>query len=161
MPPHCSALVSCLRRFYSDRARADLLASVTEGRAAASLRLVEWYVTSGAPRGALQDYQAQLRAYTRRMFDPFRRSDRVVLDYGDRRFETTIGQMNFFKWMIEEGHWSVIVRDRDALTERMTLEARCRRARPKAAPARAPAAAPGELIGPRPQLGRSTTVSFE
>jgi len=127
-------LAASLRRFYQDHGNADILEEVATGRSDVSLRLVEWYVSTD--RDVHLDYQVQLRAYTRRLFDPFRRSDRVVLtDYESRTFETTLGQMNFFKWMIEERHWERLNADRVALNERMMGDAKTKRPKARSRPA--------------------------
>jgi len=43
-----------------------------------------------------------LKAYSKKRFDPFCRWDRISIPYKDGTFiETTIGQLNFFKWAIE------------------------------------------------------------
>ena len=43
-----------------------------------------------------------MKAYNKRRFDPFCRWDRTVIPYEkDTYMETTIGQLNFFKWAIE------------------------------------------------------------
>jgi hypothetical protein len=44
----------------------------------------------------------KLKAYSKRNFDPFCRWDRVTIPCGSNAsIETTIGQLNFFKWAIE------------------------------------------------------------
>ena len=49
-----------------------------------------------------QDYKLKLKAYSKRRFDPFCRWDRISIPYkGDKYIETTIGQLNFFKWALE------------------------------------------------------------
>lgn len=64
------------------------------------------------------EYRAQLKSYTKLYFDPFRRHDRItfVLDAPDPRagagapgavpggpltVETTVGQLNFFRWVFQ------------------------------------------------------------
>jgi hypothetical protein len=43
-----------------------------------------------------------LKAYGKDRFDPFCRSDRILVPYNDgTSVETTIGQLLFFKWAIE------------------------------------------------------------
>lgn len=47
------------------------------------------------------DYRAQLKSYTKFNFDSFRRHDRItfVIDSEKNlKIETTIGQLNFFRW---------------------------------------------------------------
>jgi hypothetical protein len=48
------------------------------------------------------DYKLKLKAYSKRRFDPFCRWDRISIPYKDDKcIETTIGQLNFFKWALE------------------------------------------------------------
>jgi len=48
------------------------------------------------------DYKLRLKAYSKLNFDPFCRWSRISIPYDENRFmETTIGQLNFFKWAIE------------------------------------------------------------
>ena len=49
------------------------------------------------------DYRAQLQSYTKMYFDPFRRHDRISFPINQDNsiiIETTVGQLNFFKWII-------------------------------------------------------------
>jgi hypothetical protein len=44
----------------------------------------------------------KLKAYSKKRFDPFCRWDRISIPYRDDKcIETTIGQLNFFKWALE------------------------------------------------------------
>ena len=50
------------------------------------------------------DYRAQLKSLNKRNFDPFCRRSRIKFYYGksnDDFIITTVGQLNFFKWAIE------------------------------------------------------------
>lgn len=46
-------------------------------------------------------YKDQLKAYSKRQFDPFKRHERITLEINQKKVETTLAQLNFFKWMIE------------------------------------------------------------
>ena len=46
-------------------------------------------------------YKAQLKAYSKLQFDPFKRHERISIPYSNTTIVTTIGQMNFFKFAIE------------------------------------------------------------
>jgi hypothetical protein len=49
-----------------------------------------------------QSYRSQLKAYKKLKFDPFRRRQRISFYYNKEEYlNTTIGQLNFFKWSIE------------------------------------------------------------
>jgi hypothetical protein len=60
-----------------------------------------------------------LKAYSKKRFDPFCRWDRINIPYKDGTcIETTIGQLNFFKWALEnkvvdyiEDHYDIIEKD--------------------------------------------------
>lgn len=48
------------------------------------------------------DYKLKLKSYSKKRFDPFCRWERINIGYGNNTYmETTIGQLNFFKWAIE------------------------------------------------------------
>ena len=57
------------------------------------------------------NYKGQLKAYSKRNFDPFCRRNRIRFYYEDNKyFITTVGQMNFFKWAMEN-HIIEYIRD--------------------------------------------------
>lgn len=119
-----SLLTHTLKKFYCIREHADVLESVVNGKAPVSIKLVNWYVKVHLPahdRKAHTEYMSFVSAY-RSMFEPFRRKHYVVLEYCDRSFETTVGQMNFYRWMIESGHWEYVVANRDELAGQMLAQ---------------------------------------
>ena len=47
-------------------------------------------------------YKSQLKSFSKKRFDPFCRRDRIKYMYGENKtFDTTVGQLNFFKWAID------------------------------------------------------------
>jgi hypothetical protein len=80
-----------------------------------SLRIVDWFTTNYAkkyytvydlPNGnrfkVYVDYKLKLRSYSKKRFDPFCRWDRISIPYkNETHLQTTIGQLNFFKWAFE------------------------------------------------------------
>ena len=100
----------------------DMMLSVINGTTNISLRIMDWFVTnyskkhytvydlvggggeSGAKRFKVYvDYKLKLRAYSKKRFDPFCRWDRINVPHknGTTYIQTTLGQLNFFKWAIE------------------------------------------------------------
>jgi hypothetical protein len=101
--------------------------NVINGESRISLRIVDWFATNYAKKhytvynitkeiekvdGKAEtmvnrfkvyvDYKLNLKAYAKRRFDPFCRWDRIIIPYNDDKFiQTTIGQLNFFKWALE------------------------------------------------------------
>jgi len=115
-------LMKNLMEFYDERANLKKMMSIINGESKISLRIVDWFVTNFAKkyytvydlftqRGTNQDtlrfkvyndYKLKLKAYSKRNFDPFCRWERISIPYDDEKYmETTIGQLNFFKWAIE------------------------------------------------------------
>jgi len=89
--------------------------NIINGESPISLRIVDWFVTNYAKQKftvynlsegvrfkVYTDYKLKLKAYSKRRFDPFCRWDRITIPYKeDKLIQTTIGQLNFFKWALE------------------------------------------------------------
>ena len=89
---------------------------VADPSPALSLRLIDYFVVNYSrkkhvwwllgpdiPFDVNSHYQSQLSAMGKRLFDPFRRYERIRLQHDDAEgeqtsFETTLGQTNFFRW---------------------------------------------------------------
>ncbi len=127
-------MMVALSRFYSDPARIERVVPYVTGQSDESLRLIDWFVTNYArhkhvviwnpttstPFNVYLSYRAQLKAYSKQMFDPFRRRDRILFNFGgDRSVETTVGQLNFFRWMLLNGVLDYIVAHREDIERDM------------------------------------------
>ncbi len=61
-------------------------------------------------------YKLELKAYSKIRFDPFSRRERIMIPYADETYlETTIGQLNFFKWAIDNRVLEYIDENYDAI----------------------------------------------
>jgi len=107
--------------FYNDHTNLQKMMHIINGETKISLRIVDWFVTNYAKKyytvyelpdqrnpkesqrfKVYNDYKLKLKAYSKRRFDPFCRWERISIPYNDEKImETTIGQLNFFKWAIE------------------------------------------------------------
>lgn len=48
------------------------------------------------------EYKNQLKSYSKKYFDAFKRDNKISISYnGDKNIITTIGQLNFLKWTID------------------------------------------------------------
>jgi hypothetical protein len=112
-------LLQHLMTFYENREHLQKTIAIIDGKSHISLRIVDWFVTNYAKKNftvyeltnnygdltrfkVYNDYKLKLKAYSKKRFDPFCRWDRISIPYdGDNYMETTIGQLNFFKWTIE------------------------------------------------------------
>jgi|TARA_B100001971_G_scaffold214736_1_gene253952 hypothetical protein len=64
------------------------------------------------------EYKNQLKSFNKKFFDPYKRNNKFELEHNKQIIITTVGQMNFFKWAIEnqiinyiEEHYKEIVED--------------------------------------------------
>ena len=114
-------LMRNLMDFYKNHENLNKMMRIINGESKISLRIVDWFVTNFAKKNytiyempvssnsnetvrfkVYNDYKLKLKAYSKRRFDPFCRWERISIPYDNNSFmETTIGQLNFFKWAIE------------------------------------------------------------
>ena len=107
-------LLNNLMEFYKDETNLTRMLKIITGDSKISLRIVDWFATNYAKKyftilaegdkrfKVYFDYKLKLKAYSKKRFDPFCRWDRISIPYkNDTCIETTIGQLNFFKWAIE------------------------------------------------------------
>ena len=63
-----------------------------------------------------------MKAYSKKKIDPLSRWERVNIPYeNDKYIETTIGQLNFFKWAIENKIIEYIQENYEAIVNDMNL----------------------------------------
>ncbi len=112
-------LLNNLMEFYKNDDNLDKMLKIITGESKISLRIVDWFATNYAKKyytlysfedthgitrrfKVYVDYKLKLKAYSKRRFDPFCRWERISIPYKNGTFiETTIGQLNFFKWTLE------------------------------------------------------------
>ena len=111
-------LMESLTIFYREKDNLDIFLPIINGESKISLRLLDWFVTNYSKKNNINyilkkknkninfivylDYKAQLKAYSKKQFDPFCRRERIsLLDNDDKEIITTVGQLNFFRWAID------------------------------------------------------------
>ena len=112
-------LLNNLLEFYKDEDNLNNMFKIITGESKISLRIVDWFATNYSKKNYINytcedstgqpkrfkvyvDYKLKLKAYSKKNFDPFCRWDRISIPYKKGKFiETTIGQLNFFKWTID------------------------------------------------------------
>ncbi len=71
------------------------------------------------------DYKAQLKAYSKKLFDPFCRRERIsFIDHDNNELITTVGQLNFFRWAIENKIIEFITENFDDIEQDMNISLR-------------------------------------
>jgi len=114
---HCKQelIVNSLQKFYTGRTDMKEVLPMLKGTSDLSLRLVDWFVTNYSKRHnsvyilegleflVYTNYKSQLKAYSKKLFDPFCRRERILFQIpGEEPFLTTVGKLNFFRWAIEK-----------------------------------------------------------
>ena len=112
-------LLNNLMNFYKNENNLVRMLKIITVESKISLRIVDWFATNYAKKyytlytindsneqirrfKVYFDYKLKLKAYSKKRFDPFCRWDRISIPYKNETcIETTIGQLNFFKWAIE------------------------------------------------------------
>lgn len=149
-------LLEPLKNFYSIKKNLELLVIILNNKNSniisnnnqkkISLRLIDWFVTNYCKKYKISiqtkknkkihfisiydSYKSNLKAFSKKAFDPFRRKEKIFLNYDikDKKhtnkgfkivftpnstkknnyIDTTIGQLNFFKWIIDNDIYTYI-----------------------------------------------------
>jgi len=114
-------IVRWLQDFYNQPGRLEEVLPILTGSSPVSLRLIDWFVTNYSKKFNVSypltedtttrqfmvhfHYKRELKAYSKRLFDPFCRRERISFQIRGQApiEETTVGQLNFFRWAIEKG----------------------------------------------------------
>ena len=121
-------LVNFLLNYY--RSKIGLFKDIIYQNTPLSLRLLDWLVTNYSKKyniiyplsnsgeivyfNIYLDYKNQLKAYSKKFFDPFCRQKRLIINtttfkwreyveesVSETEIITTVGQLNFFRWFID------------------------------------------------------------
>ena len=123
---------------YDPNNNLDKMLRIITGESKISLSIVDWFATNYAKKyytlytieqtvdniarrfKVYDDYKLKLKAYSKKRFDPFCRWDRISIPYTKGKFiETTIGQLNFFKWALENKVIEYIEQNYDTIEKDM------------------------------------------
>ena len=142
-------LLQSLHKYYENENNIQRLLEVIEMNNKISLRIIDWFVTNYSKKNNIyytifltpegektfesegnsvlkqfttyQSYKSQLKSYSKKKFDPFCRRKRIKFEYAEnKRIETTIGQLNFFKWAIDNLIIDYILSNYESIEEDMT-----------------------------------------
>lgn len=160
-------LLKPLKNFYSIKKHLELLVIILNDKNSniienknykkISLRLIDWFVTNYCKKYKISiqikkgkkihfisiydSYKSNLKAFSKKAFDPFRRKEKIYLNYDlnkekNKEFkvsfsniktkkynfiDTTIGQLNFFKWIIDNDIFTYIKDNKKSIENDMIL----------------------------------------
>jgi len=136
-----SVLMDKISEYFQEKEAINLFLSIVNSESKLSLRVIDFFVTNYARKNEViyeiindkkrrekfmvhYSYKAQLKAYSKRQFDPFCRRERINftidgLDNDPVEVRTTVGQLNFFRWAIKNGVLDYIDKNLEAIESEM------------------------------------------
>ena len=111
-------LMKPINQFYKEKKNIEKIIPILKGESHLSLRIIDWFTTNYSKKNnttivspltkkqiiIFLAYKNQLKAFSKKQFDPFCRRERIQYAYAkDKYLVTTVGQLNFFKWALENG----------------------------------------------------------
>ena len=134
-------LMQSLINFFAFKENLDKVIPIITGKSKISLRILDWFVTNYSKKNNISyelvlnnkkknfivylDYKAQLKAYSKKQFDPFCRRERIsFFDHSNNELITTVGQLNFFRWAIENNILKYIEKNYNEVEKDMNFSLR-------------------------------------
>jgi hypothetical protein len=125
-----------LYEFYLVNDRIKTVIPIITSNSVISIRVLDWFVTNYSKKhniiyelkannnekyfNVYLQYKCQLKAYKKKLFDPFCRKQRIAFYYDDNKcVVSTIGQLNFFKWAIKYEILPYVTNNLDSITSDM------------------------------------------
>jgi len=119
-------LLKSLKEFYEITENKQKLLDILNNTNKISLRIIDWFVTNYSKKNntsylflnnkkkldlnydnpnskqfnVYYSYKSQLKSYSKKKFDPFCRRNRIEFNIDNEKIISTLGQLNFFKWAI-------------------------------------------------------------
>ena len=118
-------LLQAITKFYQEENHQQILLDVLRHRNGISLRNLEYFVTNysknhnltyttptGRPFTVHVAYKSSLDGYSKKLFDPFCRTERITFRVADQEIVTTVAQLNFIRWCITNGVIHFLLREK-------------------------------------------------
>lgn len=128
-----------IKRFFDEKENFMKLKPMLNQECKISLRVLDWSTTNWSRKNTVMletyrngfkeiinmflDYKANLKAFSKKSFDPFCRRERIMLQFDcdeeKRTYISTTAQLNFMKWAIESGVLEYCEQNLDIIEEDM------------------------------------------
>ena len=125
-------LLDSLLEFYRDPQHALYFKELLIKSDGLSLRMLDWFVTDYAKEKKIiykkkngkqffvhVGYKSGLKGFQKKYFDPFCRTERIDVNIAETPITTTIAQLNFVKWCIQNQIIDYITTNKQTLQEQM------------------------------------------
>ena len=67
------------------------------------------------------EYKNQLKSFTKKLFEPFKRLTKIEFSYDDIKMITTVGQLNFLKWALKNNVIQYIEEHYESINNQMSI----------------------------------------
>ena len=125
-------LFQSIKTFYTDPKNSQYLCDILEKHRGISLRKLEWFITDYSKKKNLSytttdgrsfavhcAYKSSLDGYSKKLFDPFCRTDKFEYTLPNSTTKTTVtttvAQLNFIRWCIKNNVIDYIVKNKSDL----------------------------------------------
>jgi hypothetical protein len=125
-------LLEKLRTFFSRDEIAEVAKKILSSNWSTSKRAIDWFITTYARRNAIPlvlengtvidlhaSYKAELKSFSKKLFDVFKRGDSIRFKIGDVEFTTTVSQLNFLRWFVKYNIYTYFEEHRDHIEREM------------------------------------------
>lgn len=110
-------MLKSIDKFYlSNKKYFNIILAVITGKTRISIRILDWFIITYSKEKDINyeikinnrksyfyiydNYKNQLISYNKKYFDPFCRKRKILYKYDNIKLKTSIGQLNFFSWLI-------------------------------------------------------------
>jgi hypothetical protein len=129
LPARMKLLLDSLAEFYQNGYFETIVWPIVNAKMKVNTRLLDWFVTNyslafpvvypnpknpdGEPFNVHDSYEQYENVWKKKLFDPFKRGQRIMFTVAGVSYETTIAQLNFFRWAIQFGviQWTIDHKD--------------------------------------------------
>jgi hypothetical protein len=125
-------LLDSINQFYEDPKNSQYLTDILDKKSTVSLRNLEWFITNYSKKKSLSyktsdgktftvhcAYKSSLDGYSKKLFDPFCRTDKFEYTLPNSTTKTTVtttvAQLNFIRWCIKNNVIDYIVKNKSDL----------------------------------------------
>lgn len=123
------SILNSIKEFYENKINMQIITSIITTKSNISIRLIDYFITKYSKHNKINyylltttpnkskilfniysSYKQQLKIFQKKYFDPFSRGNRIPYFFiDDSCIITTIGQLNFYKWLIEKNIYQYII----------------------------------------------------
>jgi len=127
-------LMDSMEIFYNEQSNIEKILPIINSVSPISLRILDWFITNYSKRRKIyltpdkvdiyMHYKLKLKSVSKKYLDPFRRKNVISYPYGKnsvKTFDTSCGQLQFFKFAIETGLLDYVSKNLDKIEEDMKL----------------------------------------